>query len=172
MNPGIEYYRLGGQPAMVKITIDKLPAAGSAVVIDGVIYTYGTIFWGTTVEQVVQSLTDAINANRSTYAYRHLSTDLIKTHCAAWMGKVIVVMATYPGVDGNSMAISTTDPTSYVLSSATFSGGSDGGSLGGGATIGEGVPNYTPSKDEFYIDSLTGFGYIVWANGDSPARLF
>lgn len=131
MNPGIDYYRPYGQPAVGSITVIAKPAATPNVVVAGVTYTFGTHFWGDRPAAIAESLTAAINSSRGSYGYSHRMATPIRDVFAVFFGPVVTVIATMPGLAGNVLGLTTTDATSFTLSGATLAGGTiNTGSLG------------------------------------------
>lgn len=126
MNP-IEYYRLAGQPATGKVTVNSKPAATPNVVVDGVTYTYRTHFFGNTTNEIAESLTAAINSDRARQAI-HNQNQPVRGVWAMYFGNVVRVIATIPGTGGNSIAITTTDSTAFTVD-ANLAGGAAGAAL-------------------------------------------
>ena len=124
MNPGLsDYYKTCGLPATATVTIPKEPTVGTTITVNGTVFTYGSSgFTGRTREEVAQWLAAGVNADRNKQD-RHTNTNPISSVFAMHYGNVVRLIATEPGVAGNSLTLATSVATEFVLSGATFTGG-------------------------------------------------
>jgi hypothetical protein len=137
MNPGLDYYRLGGRPASASIVFNRVPQGAAPslhITIGSDTYTWkppGSIttpdFVGTTPQELAISLCASINAqqNRSDIAPSALGSTPIKDYYAIYYGNLVALVACVPGTGGNSLALTTSnsDTGCVSLSGSTFAGG-------------------------------------------------
>lgn len=127
MNPGVEYYRPFGLQAAGYLTVLHVPEVGDTVAIAGVTYTFGTDFFGQSVNEVALSLASTINADR---AYFHVNPakqlNPSRSVYAIFYGNIISIIASVPGTAGNSLALVTSNALAITVSGATLSGGAAG----------------------------------------------
>jgi hypothetical protein len=144
MNPGIDYYMTSGLPATGQVTFNRMPntlpisSATLTVTIGTNMYTWlppgvtgNPDFVGATVFEMAKSLACAINAqqNRSDLLSNQPTANMlpIKSHYAMYFGATVAVIATIPGLAGNSLAFSfsSSDPGCATIANGatTLAGG-------------------------------------------------
>lgn len=157
------YYMPFGRPAVATVTFAGTPIAGNTLTINGVVYTFGTD-WGSrfagtfTPNYVpgssVRDLAELINGvdDQGRGSLTILPNATIFARAA---GNKLLLFAREPGIAGNSYTLSTNNSAAFVVSGATFSGGSSTSvtvSTSGGSSFT--IPAYD------YI----GFGYFGSTN--------
>lgn len=136
MKSPLTNYRPFGQPASVVVTINAgAMENGATLTIDGVAYVAGTDFglagnWTgskQTATEIAQNVADAINGKTETPLAVPFPSSAapVKSHWAYYYKDRVVVIATVPGLSGNTMTI-TTSSNAFTLSGATLTGGYDG----------------------------------------------
>lgn len=124
-----------GLPATLRVQIGALPSVGNTLTIDSVVYTFGTDFFGEDSITIAQNLAAAI---ATPLTARNSATQVpapVKSVTAYAYGPYTTVIATVPGTAGNSLAASTNNSAAFILSGATFAGGTDGpGTVDGAGT--------------------------------------
>lgn len=143
------YYMPFGRPAVATVTFTGRPSSGNTVTINGVTYTYGTD-WGSrflSVQQIYSPVSSARDLaeliNGSIESDRgSLAVSPNMSIFARVAGATLLLFAREPGVAGNAYTLSTNNSTAFVISGATFSGGTAGVNGGGGS--GGGLATVTP----------------------------
>jgi hypothetical protein len=129
MNYFVERYRSDGHPATASITVAKMPTAGDTVTIQGIVYAYRTNFVGIDELEVAKSLVATINAEPNSNLNPVPENQPVRNYYAIFYGRVVRLVATFPGVGGNAMTLTTTNATAFVLSGAVFAGGTAAGAV-------------------------------------------
>lgn len=151
------YYMPYGRPAVATVTFVGTPAAGNTLTINGVVYTFGTD-WGSRFSgsftpnyvpgSSVRDLAELINGvddqGRGSLALLPNATVFARA-----AGNKLLLFAREPGTAGNSYTLSTNNSAAFVVSGATFSGGTAGSAGGGSAvTIANGADVALGSKED------------------------
>lgn len=122
MNPGLTYYMPFGRPATATVVIAAMPATSDTVSIGAYVYTFGSNFFGSNLQEVAESLTAAINCDRNRQGLTTLKVP-VRPYFAVYYGTTVVVIATEPGTGGNALTLSTSAATKFTVSGAIFTGG-------------------------------------------------
>jgi phage tail sheath gpL-like len=125
----IPLYRDAGHPATATVTLAAMPVNGNTVTIAGVVYTFGVDFTGIDQYEIAKSLVAVINADPDCERNPVPNTQPIKNCYALFYGRVVRLIATFPGTAGNSLALSTNNSAAFVVSGATFTGGAAAGAI-------------------------------------------
>jgi hypothetical protein len=126
MNPGFTYYMPFGLPATGYFTVSAVPAIGMTITAGLRTYTFGTDFSGNSTFDVAKSLSNAINACRNILGSAIGDATLgnpINFLYASYTGTRVYVIATVPGLSGNTIPISSSDTASISVSGTTMAGG-------------------------------------------------
>lgn len=151
------YYMPYGRPAVASVTFLNPASTGNTLTINGVVYTFGTD-WGSRFSGTftpnyvpgssVRDLAELINGvddqGRGSLALLPNATVFARA-----AGNKLLLFAREPGTAGNSYTLSTNNSAAFVVSGATFSGGtagSAGGGAGGAVTIANGADVALGSK--------------------------
>lgn len=122
----IPEYRPAGQPAYCWIQIPNVPPIGKRVTINGDAYVFNTDFFGQSAAQVAASLVHAIRAEQQEqWAVSPSNTSFFRAYSAFYVGSYVVVFCAQPGIAGNAFTLTTDYPASFVISGATFTGGTN-----------------------------------------------
>lgn len=133
-------YRPFGQPAFAYVDIVTVPAAGDKITINGTDYTFGTHFFGTgrTKFSITQNLAEAIRGEPN--GDGHIIRNPLSVVTAMAYGSItgqamgrLFLFATEPGTAGNALTLTTNNSAVFVVSGATFSGGTD--AVAGNSTV-------------------------------------
>lgn len=184
MNP-ISTYRPFGQPASGTVKVISVPAAGKTVSVAGVAYTYGTHFFGRHIYEIARSLAATINADRGEIDLT-ANRVAIKSTYAFVLGDTVVIIATVPGTDGNSIALATSDSGSFTVSAAALAGGTDAAPdvtvASGSVTTTPGTPTGAPATQTNITIAVAGtrqqlasavatLGVIIYADPDNAGYI-
>ena len=125
MNNLVERYRSDGHPATASVLVHASvkPVVGNTITIQGVVYTFGTDFVGEEPMIVARSLVAAINADPNTDLNALPNTQPVKNYYAIFYGRLVRLIATFPGTGGNAMTLATNNAAAFIISGATFTGG-------------------------------------------------
>lgn len=133
-----------GRPAVATVTFGtSAPVAGNTLTINGIAYTYGTD-WGSRFSGTftpnyvpgssVRDLAELINGTDD-QGRGSLTSSPNNTVYARAAGATLLLFAREPGTAGNAYTLSTSNSTAFVVSGATFSGGTAGAGMSTTSTI-------------------------------------
>lgn len=123
MKHDIPLYRPFGEPAVGLITVGNDKITGNKVTINGDDFILGTNFGGEDAVQIARSLADAINLGSTPGTSN--GTTIVRPYFAYYSANQVRIVATAPGLDGNSITLTETG-TSFYVSGVTLSGGTAG----------------------------------------------
>lgn len=170
------YYMPYGRPAVASVTFLNPAITGNTLTINGVIYTFGTD-WGSRFSGTftpnyvpgssVRDLAELINGvddqGRGSLAILPNATVFARA-----AGSKLLLFAREPGTAGNSYTLSTNNSAAFVVSGATFSGGSAGTGLT--VTSANGTSFLIPAFDYMgftYVGSTNNIATQVFKTGGS-----
>ena len=179
MNSNIEYYRTHGLQAVGTVTFSKVPVTDARVTIDSYAYVYNPAFddlanfTGHTAEMCAKSLCDCINAKVGTYLHTHNNVNAVKPYYAMYYGPTVLVIASQPGIGGNSLAMVISGDTggAMAVSGATLSGGVDGAATTSTSTSLSPTASITPLSIETGTFTATGSAAVMSAVEKKYAKL-
>lgn len=161
------YYMPYGRPAVASVTFLNPAITGNTLTINGVVYTFGTD-WGSRFSGTftpnyvpgssVRDLAELINGvddqGRGSLALLPNATVFARA-----AGSKLLLFAREPGTAGNSYTLSTNNSAAFIVSGATFSGGTSTSSgattIADGADVAEGNTTDAPVADNTTVTSAT-----------------
>lgn len=127
-------YMVAGKPAFASVIFNNVNPATGTITINGVAYTHGTdwsgltgAFYSPTVS--ARAFAELVNGANEDNRAGLIAVPSVEVFARVIGNKVLLVSRT-PGTAGNALTLATSNATSFTISGATFSGGSNiGGSV-------------------------------------------